>query len=79
MSDEIKLAVFDLDYEGMGMNVLESFNEGEFVFASRIKFKRSYAVDSSESTMFSHYTQIYDDKIHSFRGEIGVFHGFGQC
>ena len=63
MSEDIKLDVFDIDYDGMGLPVLETFDEGEFVFASRIKFKRSYVTDSKDRTMYTHYTQIYDDKL----------------
>lgn len=52
----MKLDVFDIDYHGLGLHVLESFDEGEFIFASRIKFIRSYVTDPIDPTMYTHYT-----------------------
>ena len=42
VSDSIKYDVFDIDYYGMRLNALERFDEGEFVFAKKIKFIRRY-------------------------------------
>lgn len=56
VSEEMKLDVFDIDYHGLGLHVLESFDEGEFIFASRIKFIRSYVTDPIDPTMYTHYT-----------------------
>ena len=75
----MKLSVYDIDYHGLGLHVLESFDEGEFVFASKIKFIRKYVSDPRDPTMYTHYTQIFDCTIPDYRGQIGIFHGFAQC
>ena len=65
----------------MGLNVLETFCEGDFVLAKRLKFVRKYLVDTRESTMFSYHTQVFDTTLaeSDFRGQVGIFHGFAQC
>lgn len=62
---------------GECLNVLETFAEGEFVLAQKLKFVRKYVVDTKDSTNYSHYTQISNIAIGSeHRGQIGMFHGF---
>ncbi len=34
--------LYDINYMQLKLNVLESFDEGEFVLANRINIKRSY-------------------------------------
>ena len=65
----------------MRLNVLESFDEGEFVLAKRIKFIRSYLADTKDPMMYTHHTKIFDETLghQGHRGQIGIFHGFGQC
>ncbi len=33
INDSLSITLFDIDYMGMRLNVLETFDEGEFVFA----------------------------------------------
>ena len=44
----------------MRLNVLESFDEGEFVLAKKIKFVRSYLYDTRNPINFTHHTKIFD-------------------
>ena len=65
----------------MRLNVLETFDEGEFVFASKLKFVRKYVNDTKDATMFTYHTEICDQTLQEseYRGQIGIFHGFAQC
>ena len=65
----------------MRLNVLESFDEGEFVLAKKIKFVRSYLYDTRNPINFTHHTKIFDETLgdQGYRGQVGIFHGFGQC
>lgn len=33
INDQLSITLFNIDYMGMRLNVLETFDEGEFVFA----------------------------------------------
>ena len=77
--NSLELSVFDIDYFGMRLNVLETFDEGEFVLAERLKFIRGYVNDTKDQTMFTHHTKIFDVTLSQYRGSIGMFHGFAQC
>lgn len=61
--EEMKLAVYDIDYFAMRLNVLETFDEGEFVLASKIKVKRKFLPCTLDPTSWTHYTQIYDQTV----------------
>ena len=67
----------------MGLNVIQLFDEGEFVLANKLKFVRRYVTDTKDSSMFTHFTEVFDSRIAesggAFRGQIGVFHGYLQC
>lgn len=65
----------------MRLNVLETIEEGECVLAQKLKFVRKYLHCTTDSAMYSHYSQIYDSTLahDQFRGSIGMFHGFAQC
>jgi len=64
----MKLSVFDIDYHGLDLQILESFDEGEFVFASKIKFIRKFVTDSKDKAMYTHYTQIFDHTLPDYKG-----------
>ena len=52
--------MFDIDYMGMRLNALETFAEGEFVFANKVKVVRKYVHCKEDPTMYTHYSQIFD-------------------
>ena len=72
---------YDIDWYGMRLNVMESFDEGEFVLAKRIKFVREYVKDTKDPLNYTHTTKIFDVTLSEsgYRGQIGLFHGFAQC
>ena len=65
----------------MRLNVLETFEEGEFIFARKLKFVRKYLHCTEDSVMYSHYSEISDHTLsqEQFKGSIAIFHGFSQC
>ena len=44
----------------MRLNVLETYEEGEFTFAGKLKFIRKYLHDTIDPVMYTHYSEIYD-------------------
>jgi hypothetical protein len=56
------MKLFEIDYFAHKLNVLESFEEGEFLLAERIKFRRYYAPcpTSPDPTMYAYCTEISD-------------------
>ena len=52
------MAVYNIDYYGMGLNLIEHFCEGEFVLANRLKFRRYYKLCYSDLPI--HLTEVYD-------------------
>ena len=59
----MSLAVYDIEYMQMRLNVLESAQLGEFLFANRIKFKRDYISCLEDAEKFTMHTQIYDETV----------------
>ena len=50
--------VFDIDYMGMQLQSLEAFDEGKFVFASRLQFERKFVPCHQDPTMWTHHTLV---------------------
>ena len=75
----MKLALFDIDYFKMRLNVLESFEEGEFILAKKIKFVRKYVHCTKDSAMYTHVSEIFDHTLTEYKGSVGMLHGFSQC
>ena len=79
----MELHHFDIDYHKLRLNVLETFEEGEFVLSKRLKFVRKYVRDPVDPAMFTHLTTIQDltreGEEEQYRGSIGIFHGLAQC
>jgi hypothetical protein len=57
-----QLAVYDIDYYGWGLNIIEQFCEGEFVLAKRIKIERYYKIAPThpDRTMNIFLTKVVD-------------------
>ena len=77
----MQLALYDIDYYKMRLNVLEKFEEGEFIFAKKLKFIRKYLHCTEDPVMYSLYSEIYDHTLSSeqLKGSVAIFHGFNQC
>ncbi len=75
------LNLFDINYLQLKLNVLESFDEGEFVLANRIHIKRSYvsAKTQADPAMYDYVTRVHDVTIEKKRASIAFVHGFAQC
>jgi len=73
--------LFEINYQQLKLNVLESFDEGEFVLANRIGIKRSYvsAKTQSDTTSYDFVTRVHDVTVEKKRGSIALIHGFAQC
>jgi hypothetical protein len=73
--------LYDINYMQLKLNVLESFDEGEFVLANRINIKRSYvsAKTQSDPASYDYVTRIHDVTIEKKRASIALIHGFAQC
>ena len=72
------MAVYNIDYYGMGLNLIEHFCEGEFVLANRLKFKRYYKMCYGDLPI--HLTEVYDTTQQNYlKGSIVLVHGFAQC
>lgn len=41
-----QLHTFDIDWFKERLNVLETFDEGEFIFAQKLRFQRKYITDT---------------------------------
>ena len=78
-SKDMQHQVYDFDYEGLDLNVLESFCEGSFVLSSKIKFERRYVHDLDEKPMYTLYTRISNVANPQHIGQVGIFHGVAQC
>jgi len=54
--------LFDINYQQLKLNVLESFDEGEFVLANRISIKRGYvsAKTQTDTTCYDYVTKVHD-------------------
>jgi hypothetical protein len=62
-SEEVNMAVYNIDYYGWGLNLIEHFCEGEFVLAQRIKFRRYYKLCTTTTTYTDlpiHLTEVLD-------------------
>ena len=71
----------NIDWFGQRLNVLEDFEDGEFVLAQRIKFVRKIVNDKKNPKMYTVYTRIFDQNLQatdSFKGQIICIHGFSQ-
>ena len=54
----MQLQLYNIDYYGLKLHVLETFECGEFIIGQKIKFIRKFGnepIDTKEG-MFSHYT-----------------------
>ena len=72
------LSLYEIDYFGQRLNVLETFEEGDFVFADRIKFRRFYApcTTSKDEAMYAFLTEISDVTILDKHASLAMVHGF---
>ena len=72
------LRIFEIDYYASKLNVLETFEEGEFVLAEKIKFRRYYAAcpTSSEPDMYTFCTEISDVTQQQKHASLAMVHGF---
>ena len=70
--------LYDIDYYKERLNVLDTFDEGEFEFADVIDVKRYYASCKThpDPTMFAFVTKISHKT--ERRGAIAMIHGFAQ-
>jgi hypothetical protein len=70
--------LYDINYLNLKLNVIESFDEGEFVLANRINIKRSYvsAKTQSDPASYDYVTRVHDVTIEQKRGSIALIHGF---
>ena len=58
---ETKLTLYDIDYFKMNLNVLETFDEGEFTLANRLRFRRYYVNNTTVGDgMYTYCTEIVD-------------------
>lgn len=75
------MRVFEIDYFAQKLNVLELFEEGEFLFADRIKVRRYYApcTTSSDSEMYCYLTELSDVTVSQKHASLAMIHGFAQC
>lgn len=73
--------LYDINYMQLKLNVIESFDEGEFVLANRISIKRGYvsAKTQADTTSYDYVTRVHDVTIDKKRGSIAMIHGFAQC
>jgi hypothetical protein len=72
------MVVYEIDYYGWGLNLLETFCEGEFTFAQRLKFKRYYKPQTTgtDPPLNVFLTEIVDVTQTNHKGSICVVHGF---
>lgn len=58
--------------------MLETFEEGEFLFADKIKFRRYYGPcsTSSDAGMYAYFTEISDVTAEHKHASIAMVHGF---
>ena len=72
----MKLTLYDIDYIHMHLNALESFDEGEFTLANRLRFRRYYVTNSTCCDgMYTYCTEIVDMTALKYKGSIGMAHG----
>ena len=83
IDSSMQLHHYDIDYYKLRLNVLEKFEEGEFILAKRLKFVRRYVHDKLDPLMYTHMTTVSDITLQAnneqYRGSIGLFHGMSQC
>jgi len=72
------LAIYKMQWFKQRLNALESFDEGEFTFAGRIKINRWHTLSSThpDPTFHDFVTKIEDVTITNKRGSVCVVHGF---
>ena len=72
----MQLTLYDIDYIRMNLNVLETFDEGEFTLANRLRFRRYYVNNTTCSDgMYTYCTEIVDITSVKYKGSIGMAHG----
>ena len=56
------MAVYDIDYMKMGLNALETFDEGEITLAGKLKINRYYkrCQTHKDDNMYCYLTDIVD-------------------
>ena len=69
----MQMTLYDIDYFRMNLNVLESANEGEFLLANKLRFRRYYV--NNRDGMFTFCTEIVNVEHVKFQGSIGMVHG----
>jgi alpha-beta hydrolase superfamily lysophospholipase len=75
------MKLFEVDYYGQKLNVLELFEEGEFILADKIKIRRYYSncPTSPDPDMYCFLTEISDVTIQQKHASLAMVHGFAQC
>ena len=59
----MQLQLYNIDYYALKLHVLETFECGEFVLGQKIKVIRKFVNDPSDTGMFSHHTEIFDQTL----------------
>ena len=75
------LRIFEIDYYASKLNALENFEEGEFVLADKIKFRRYYAPcpTATDPGMYTFCTEVSDVTQQQKHASLAMVHGFAQC
>ena len=75
------LCMYQLNYFEHKLQVLESFEEGEFLLAERVKFRRYYTQCSTaaDPELYAFCTEVQDVSVQTKHASIAMVHGFAQC
>ena len=77
---DLDLKLYDIDYFRMHLNALETFEEGEFTLAGKLRFRRYYATNTTYTDgMYTYLTEIVDSTVLKYKGSIAMVHGAAQC
>ena len=64
----------------MSLNALETFEEGEFTLANKLRFRRYYVTNTTYTDgMYTYLTEVVDSTAVKYKGSIAMVHGAAQC
>lgn len=77
---EQDLAVYDLKYYEIGLNLIEQIHEGEYDIG-RLRLKRQYVISAGLcNNMFTYHTSIRDSSLsdEELKATFCLVHGYGE-
>ena len=73
---DLNLKLYDIDYFRMHLNALETFEEGEFTLANKLRFRRYYVTNTTYTDgMYTYLTEVVDSTALKYKGSIAMVHG----